>query len=58
MIKKTEKYYIKRIRTYKGSTRKFDKYGTQNIKITKYWLFFIIPIFVKQEVLRGDYEYK
>ena len=55
MIRKTEKYYTKRIRKYKGVNRTYDEYGTQYIKKTTYWLLFIIPIFIKNEVVKGDY---
>ena len=58
MIRKTEKHYTKRIRKYKGVNRTYDEYGTQYIKKTTYWLLFIIPIFIKNEVVKGDYEDK
>ena len=58
MIRKTEKYYKKKIITYKSKIKEFNEYGKQNIKRTTCWLFFIIPIFIKEEVLNGEYEYK
>lgn len=51
MIRKTERFFIKRIN--RNTTRSYD---TQHIKRTTYWLFFIFPIFIKDEVIKGDYE--
>lgn len=51
MIRKTEKYYTKRVNKIGDSY-----YGQQCRKRTIYWFLFIIPIFVKDEVIRGDYE--
>ena len=42
MIRKTEKYYTKRIRKYKGVNRTYDEYGTQYIKNTTYWLLLFV----------------
>ncbi len=58
MVRKTEKYYIKKIKTYKSKYRKFNSYGEQKVKRTTYWLFLVIPIFIKEEVLKGEFEYK
>jgi hypothetical protein len=51
MVRKTEKWFIKKV-------NKIGKqyYGSQNVKRTTYWLFWIIPIFSKDEVIKGDYE--
>jgi hypothetical protein len=51
MIRKTEKYYRKEI-------NKIGKnyYGSQSIKRTTYWFLWIIPVFVKNEIISGDYE--
>lgn len=50
MIVKREKYYTKR----------FGKIGTyykkQQRKRTSFWLFGIIPLYIKDEVISGDYE--
>jgi hypothetical protein len=51
MLRKTEKYYVKRINKICDSF-----YGSQQRKRTTWWLFFIIPIFIKDELIRGDYE--
>lgn len=51
MIRKTERFFIKRIN--KSTSFGFD---TQYMKRTTYWLFFIIPIFTKDEFIKGDYE--
>lgn len=57
MIRKTERYYIKRVVTHKAMTkRSFNEYGRQQRKRTTYWLFYIIPIFISDEVVGGDYE--
>lgn len=48
MIVKREKYYVKRIN---GSL-----YDRQRRKKTSFWLFGIIPLYIKTEVLSGDYE--
>lgn len=54
MIKKTERYYTRRFRTYRGSSRKFDEYKVHELKKTTYWIFCIIPIFIKEELLHGN----
>ncbi|MET3505543.1 hypothetical protein [Halalkalibacter oceani] len=46
MIRKTEKYYFKKV----------GYYGKQKRKSTTYWLLWILPIFTKDEILGGDYE--
>ena len=58
MIRKTERYFKKRVTRYKSALKKFNEYGQQNIKRTTYWLFWIVPIFIKDEVQSGDYEDK
>lgn len=58
MIRKTEKYYTKRVCTNKSSIKGFNNYGSQSIKKTTYWLFWIVPIFSKREIIGGSYEYK
>lgn len=45
MIRKTEKYYTKRIRKYKGVNRTYDEYGTQYIKKTTYWLLLVANVY-------------
>lgn len=51
MLVKREKYFIKRI-------NKINKtfYGEQKIKRTSYWLVGIIPLYIKNEVINGDWE--
>lgn len=49
MIVKREKYYVKRING--------NPYDGQRRKKTSFWLFGVIPLYVKDEVLSGDYEY-
>ena len=51
MIVKREKYYIKKINKI-GNTY----YGSQKIKRTSFWLLGIIPLYIKNEVVSGDYE--
>ena len=46
MIKKIEKYYTKTVNTF----------GKQYRKRTTYWLLFIIPIYVTDIAIKGDYE--
>lgn len=53
MFRKTERFFKKKVLTYKS----LKEYGTQNIKRTTYWLFWVIPVFTKDEVVSGDYEY-
>lgn len=53
MIIKREKYYIKHFK--KDSYSKY-KDGKQYLKRTSYWLFGIIPLYIKIEVQSGDYE--
>lgn len=48
MVVKREKLYIKRIN---GNMQ------MQKRKKTSFWLFGIIPLYIKDEVLSGDYEY-
>lgn len=56
MIRKTEKYYKKRVRTFKGWNRSLNTYGYNYMKKTTYWLFYIVPIFVTNEVQKGVYQ--
>ncbi|AMQ66540.1 DNA/RNA helicase-like protein [Bacillus phage Shbh1] len=51
MVRVTERYYIKKINKLLGKY-----YGKQQRKRTTYWLFWILPIFSKDEVVSGDYE--
>lgn len=53
MIVKREKYFIRYFKKYIS-----DKFNTasQECKRTSYWLFGIIPVFIKTEILKGDYE--
>lgn len=53
MIVKKEKYYIKKINII---DKKYGCYDTQNRKKTTYLLFGIIPIFISDEVIGGEYE--
>jgi hypothetical protein len=53
MIVKREKYFIKYFKKY--STDTFST-GSQQCKRTSYWLFGFIPLFIKTEVIKGDYE--
>lgn len=48
MIIKREKFYIKRINGI--------MYDMQKRKRTSFWLFGIIPLYIKEEVLSGNYE--
>lgn len=57
MIRKTEKYYIKKVKTHKSKFKDLNRYGEQNIKRTTYWLVGFIPVFTTEEVVKGDYEY-
>lgn len=53
MIVKREKYFVKRWKS--GSYMSFrDK--SQRCKRTSYWLVGIIPVFIKTEVIDGDYQ--
>jgi hypothetical protein len=57
MLRKTEKYFKKRINErHRGKT--YYMYDLQYIKRTTYWLLWIIPIFSKEEVQKGEYENK
>lgn len=51
MLVKREKYYIRRINKI-GNTY----YGRQKIRRTSFWLLGTIPLYVKNEVLSGDFE--
>jgi hypothetical protein len=51
MIVKREKYYIKYINKTKYSV------GKQQRKRTSFWLLGIIPLYIKDEVINGDYEW-
>ena len=50
MIVKREKYYVKYLGKYAY------KMSKQFIKRTSYWLFGIIPLYIKNEVQDGEYE--
>ncbi len=50
MIVKREKYYVKRINRIGAYSE------SQNRKRTSFWLFGIIPLYIKDEVLSGAYE--
>lgn len=53
MIVKREKYFIRYFKKYS-----WDDLRTvsQNCKRTSYWLLGVIPIFIKTEIIKGDYE--
>lgn len=51
MIRKTERYFTKRINKKNSLV-----HDAQYIKRTSYWFLFIIPIFTKDEIIKGDYE--
>lgn len=51
MIVKREKYYTKRFGKI-GNTY----YKQQQRKRTSFWLFGIVPLYIKDEVISGDYE--
>ena len=55
MIRKTEKYYTKRIRKYKGVNRTYDEYGTQYIKKTTYWLLLVANVYELIQNLQYQY---
>jgi hypothetical protein len=52
VVIKREKYYTKKFKK-----DYFDKYnsGIQQCKQTSYWLFGLIPLYIKTEVIAGDY---
>lgn len=52
MLIKRERYYIKRVKKDGYIT----KVGKQNVKQTSFWLFGIIPLYIKNEIINGDYE--
>lgn len=52
MLVKRERYYIKRVKKDGYIT----KVGKQNVKQTSFWLFGVIPLYVKNEIINGDYE--
>ena len=49
MIVKREKYYTK-------SWKRAYGYNSQKCKRTSYFLFGFIPVYIKNEVIGGDYE--
>jgi hypothetical protein len=53
MIIKREKYFTKKINRIGDFC-----YDTQYIKQTSFWLFGIIPLYIKNEVQKGRYENK
>lgn len=52
MIVKREKYYTK---SWNVGNLVSDR-RSQSRKMTSYWLFGIIPVFISIEILRGDYQ--
>lgn len=52
MIVKRERYYTK----YWKCGSKILDYKIQERKMTSYWLFGIIPIFINIEILSGDFK--
>jgi hypothetical protein len=55
MIVKREKYYKKWVRK-NDYDRFWVKKGRQYMKRTSFWLFGIIPIYISNEVISGDYQ--
>lgn len=53
MIVKKERYYIKKI----NRKSYFQSFDTQKIKQTSFWLLGIIPLYIKNEVIEGQYEF-
>lgn len=54
MIRQTEKWFIRKInKVNRGS---FTDYEKQYVRRTTFWLLWIIPIFTKDEVVKGQYE--
>ena len=55
MIVKREKYYKKWVRK-NDYDRFWEKKGRQYRKRTSFWLFGIIPIYISNEIISGDYQ--
>lgn len=53
MFVKREKYFVKR---WKSASYMDFRDKSQRCKRTSYWLFGIIPVFIKTEVIGGDYQ--
>ncbi|ADZ20274.1 hypothetical protein BJV85_002773 [Clostridium acetobutylicum] len=50
IIRKKERYFIRHI------NKRVSYADRQKIKRTTYYLFWVIPIFIKDEIVGGDYE--
>ena len=55
MIIKREKYFKKWVRI-NNYDKLWEKKGIQYRKRTSFWLFGIIPIYIRNEVVKGDYQ--
>ena len=51
MIVKREKYFIKKVNKI---GRKY--FGQQKIKRTSFWLLGVIPLYIRNEIIGGDWE--
>ena len=52
MLVKRERFYIKKVK----QSGYYTKVGEQYIEQTSFWLFGIIPLYIKNEVQKGNYE--
>lgn len=55
MLKAKEKYYMKKIKLTNYKTVP-NSYGIQNRKRMTFWLLWVIPIFIIDVVVDGEYE--